>query len=261
MLRVERSAVRLFLMGVAGLVLIIAALDVMSVHLLSTAPEMDSAGVLTSRGRNARRTDLIWGWSFLLVSVPLFFAALAGLLRRRPLIELDEEGIAMRLTGPGPPDFVPWTEIRSVRSGVSDDADGGRPLSVLMIDVEYPERLPLEPWGARWSGNRLVLDAHTWAVPPEQVAVHAELTRERHRAVPDPVPDSGPDEDEAASITTQAVVDGEGPSASGPPQVGWPDEQSPDEQSPDEQRQGQGDTEPAPALDDADIQDPSQRER
>ena len=59
-LRVEKSPVRQFLAGLAGLVLLIAAIDIVWLHQLSGPPTTNTDGTLTSRGIVERRTDVLW---------------------------------------------------------------------------------------------------------------------------------------------------------------------------------------------------------
>ena len=61
---VSKSATRQLFMTAAGLVLLLAALDVVVLHRLSDPPRTDDNGVITSKGQTERRTDLVWGTLF-----------------------------------------------------------------------------------------------------------------------------------------------------------------------------------------------------
>ena len=59
--RVEKSPVRIFLFGLVGVVLLLASVDIVWGHWLSTVPEVSEEGVITTRGRSQRRADFVWG--------------------------------------------------------------------------------------------------------------------------------------------------------------------------------------------------------
>ena len=75
-----RSVVRQLLMMAAGLLLLLAALDVVSLHKLSDPPTIDDNGVITSKGRTERRTDLAWGTLFVVVGSALVVVGAGGLV-------------------------------------------------------------------------------------------------------------------------------------------------------------------------------------
>ncbi len=179
-LRVERSAIRQLLFGLAGVLLLLAAVDIVWVHRVSSPPETDNDGLLTSSGTVERRVDLIWGTLFLVSGGALALVSLGGLASRRPVVEVTDEELRLRVAGPGRSIAIPWNEVRSVRSG-SDGDDGLIPVRVLLVDVADPLRYPGSLWGAEWRDSVLVIDADSWEVPPEQVAVHANLALEAHR--------------------------------------------------------------------------------
>lgn len=190
-LRVERSPVRQFLMGVAGLVLVIAAFDILWIHELSGSPGVGDDGNLTSRGIVERRQDILWGSVLFVAGGVLLITAIAGLALRRPVVELTDDELRLRVGGPwksgGPFRMysIPWDEVITVRSG-TDESDGWLRSRVLIVEVEDPSVLPDEPWGADWDGGLLRLDADSWQVPPEEVAIRSELLlRRKGRAAPD----------------------------------------------------------------------------
>lgn len=180
-LRVERSPVRLFLMGVVGLVLVFAAIDIMWVHRISTPPLVNEDGTLTTKGSSQQRADFVWGSVFLAGGGVLFVTGLAGLLRRRPAIVVMAEGVEVFVTGPRTSTFVPWDDVLSVTSGTDLDVDGGGATPVYRLDLHERGDLPEEPWGAEWHGSVLAIDAAGWAIPVEEVAVRSQLAWEEHR--------------------------------------------------------------------------------
>jgi len=186
LLRVERSPLREFLVGVVGLVLLFAAVDVLWGHWISTAPETTGPGQVTTRGRAMQRADIVWGAAFLLGGGAAFLFALDGLVRRRAVLTVEEDGLEVDVGGTGDRRFVPWEDVRSLRCGLDEgELSGGRPLPVLRLEVVRRGALPAEPRGAVWDGAVLVVDADGWSMPVEEVVVHAELARERHRHLED----------------------------------------------------------------------------
>ncbi len=179
-LRVERSPVRQFLAGVAGLLLVLAALDVVWLHRLSGPPTSNPDGTLTSRGLVDRRTDVMWGSVLFIGGTVVLLGAVAGLMVRRPVVELTDDELKLRVgrgVRSGNPlgvVTVPWGDVISVRSA-TDASDGWEPTRVLIVDVVDPYVFPPEPWGAEWIDGRLVIDADGWQVPPAEVAMRAQM--------------------------------------------------------------------------------------
>ncbi|MBT8214283.1 MAG: hypothetical protein KJP12_03590 [Acidimicrobiia bacterium] len=177
---VRRSAIRLTLIGVAGLLLILTSIDLLGGHWVSRAPESnpvnieepDGATQLTSRGQVTARTQKIWGYSFAIVGGACVLGAIVALSSSRPLARVDGDGIHLRLAGPGRPlSTIPWKSVVSVRSGV-DETEA----RVLFIELdEVPGDLPADPWDARWHGRTLTTFTDTWTPPGEVVAAEADL--------------------------------------------------------------------------------------
>jgi hypothetical protein len=180
--RVEKSPVRIFLFGLVGVVLLLASVDIVWGHWLSTVPEVSEEGVITTRGRSQRRADFVWGAALFVGGVGMFGYAVTSLIRRRPVMVLDEEGIDLFVTGPtADPTFVSWGTIRSVLSAADQDPDGGPAVDVLIFDLNDRGPISDRPWGARWDGNRLKVDATGWDVAVGEVAARAELDLDRYR--------------------------------------------------------------------------------
>lgn len=186
LLRVDRSPVRLFLIGLVGLLLMLGAVDIMWGHWLSTPPDTYNDEI-TSKGRNQRRADYAWGAFLMVGGGGLFGYAVTSLIRRSPLLVLREDGVVLTVGPPGEePPFLPWSAIEAVSSASIADADGGYDRDVFVIDVRDPAGLPAEPWGAVWEGNRLVVDADGWETPIGEVVIHAEIAMEHAHNFPDP---------------------------------------------------------------------------
>ena len=182
LLRVDRSPIRLFLFGLVGLFLMVGAVDVMWGHWVSTPPDTYNDEI-TSKGRNQRRSDYVWGAFMLAGGVGLFGYAVTSLIRRSPVLVLREDGMVIAVGAPGDePVFVSWEAIDGVYCAAEKDPDGGPSRDVLVIDFVDPEGLPSEPWGASWDGNRLQIDASGWEKPIGEVTIHAGIALEQaHR--------------------------------------------------------------------------------
>lgn len=179
-LRVDRSPVRLFLVGIVGLVLLVAAVDIMWGHWLSTPPDANG-GVITTRGRAQQRSDYVWGISFVAAGSVLFAGALIALLRRRPTLVLYDDGVEFHVAGPERSTFVPWSDVAQIRSGRDHDEDASRSRDVLIVSLRDRYDLPPEPWGAEWVGGELRIDAEGWQPDVAEVAVHARLAMDEYR--------------------------------------------------------------------------------
>lgn len=170
-----RSPIRQLLLAAAGILLLIAALDIVSLHRLSDPPTTDDNGVLTSKGQTERRTDVIWGTLFGSIGASLVVVGLGGLITGRPVVELGDDALRLRVAGPLSMLEIPWSEVVSVKSG-RDYEDGGLiPVPVLLVEVTDPGRYPKELWGAVWDGPVLQVDADGWEASVADVAIRAEL--------------------------------------------------------------------------------------
>ena len=173
--RAGRSPVRQLLMAAAGLFLLIAALDIVSLHRLSDAPTTDDDGLLTSKGQTERRTDVIWGSLFTAVGGSLIAVGLGGLLIGRPMVELTDDAIRLRVAGPLAMLDIDWDDVVAVRSGRDDDDEGRVPIPMFLVEVADRSKYPDGLWGAVWDGNTLQVDADGWETPVEDVVIRAEL--------------------------------------------------------------------------------------
>lgn len=175
----RRSGSRRLLMAAAGILLLVAALDIVSLHVLSDPPTTNADGVLTSKGQTERRTDIAWGSLFAAVGATLVVVGLGGLVTARPVVELTDESIRLRVAGPLSMLDIPWEDVVSVYSGSDFEDDGRLPVPVLLIEVVDRNKYPDGLWGALWKGNSLQVDADGWEDPVEDVVVRAELQLNR----------------------------------------------------------------------------------
>ena len=181
LLRVDRSPVRLFLFGLVGLFLMVGAVDVMWGHWVATPPDTYNEEI-TSKGRNQRRADYVWGAFLLAGGAGIFGFAVTALIRRTPALVVRDDGLALVIGSPGEePAFVPWSNISAVTSAAERNPNGGYDRDVLVVDVIDPAGLPTEPWGASWAGNRLIVDASGWDKPIGEVVIHAGIALDRYQ--------------------------------------------------------------------------------
>jgi hypothetical protein len=181
LLRVDRSPVRLFLFGLVGLFLMLGAVDVMWGHWVATPPDTFNEEI-TSKGRNQRRADYVWGAFLLAGGAGIFVFSVTALIRRSPALLVQDDGLAVAMGSPGDePVFIPWSTISFVSSGAQKNPNGGYDRDVLVVDVVDPAGLPAEPWGASWDGNRLVVDAGGWDKPIGEVVIHAGIALDRYQ--------------------------------------------------------------------------------
>lgn len=188
-LSVYRSLVRTSFLFLAGVLLVLTAVDVVTAHVVSGPPETDpETGALTTRGQNQRRSDLTWGWSLLLIGGTLVAGSAASFVVRRPVLEVGADALRVRVDGPRRFVTIPWDDITWVHSA-ADGEDEVVPPRVLLVHVRSAEAYPGSLWGAEWDGNTLVVDADTWSRRPEEVATHAEVGleawRRNHRTQPE----------------------------------------------------------------------------
>ena len=188
-LRVHRSLLRTLLVFVAGLVLVLTAIDVVAAHVVSSPPETDpDTGALTSRGLNQRRSDFTWGWSLLLLGSVLTVGSATSAVARRPVLVVDDDGLRLRIAGPRRFVTVPWEDISWVHTS-ADGHDEVVPPRVFLLHVRSKAAYPAELWGAGWDGATLVVDADSWNRRPEDVATHVDLALETWRRQHQPQPD------------------------------------------------------------------------
>jgi hypothetical protein len=181
-MRVYRSPLRLFLFGVVGLVLMLAAVDVMFAHWVSTPPD-NNEGVLNTRGKAQQRGDFIWGAGMMAAGTLLFGTGVIELVRRKPLVEIGEDGIVAAVGTTVRDVLIPWGQIESVSSGVLDDPFDGSRREQLFVQLTDVGSLPEDLISARREGALLSIDAHDWTTPVTDVALAAQGALDYHRRV------------------------------------------------------------------------------
>ncbi|MDH3500375.1 MAG: hypothetical protein OEM97_09655 [Acidimicrobiia bacterium] len=178
--RITKSPFRQFLLGLVGIVLVLAAMDVLWLHKVSSEPLENDAGEITTRGEAWRRTDLIWGSLFLISGAGLFVGATIGLASGMAVAEIADDGLRLRVGGPRKTVTFAWADLVEVRSALAD-GDGVQPRPVLMVIVEDPSRYPSDVWGGDWIDGVLHVDADGWSERVEELVVRVELDLEARR--------------------------------------------------------------------------------
>jgi len=181
-MRAYRSPTRLFAFGLLGLLLILASVDVMFAHWVSTEPE-NTDGILTTRGHAQQRGDVIWGAVMLGTGTLLFAGAVVELVRRQAQCVIAADGIQIPMGRHGEVVTVPWSTIRDVRGELVRDGFDGSNREQLVIEVMDTAGLPAEPHGAVWSGNDLQVDAQNWTKGVGEFALAAQGALGHYRRV------------------------------------------------------------------------------
>lgn len=172
-----RSSIRLFVVGVIGLILIVAALDIMFFHWLSTPPDgADTA--LTTRGQAQQRGDMLWGASLIGMGVILFGSSLIELVRRKPVVDVRDDGLHAQIGAQSPDVLIPWSAVDAVTSKITVDPYDGSSREQLVVTLHAPESVPRALAGAVLNGDELHIDAHDWNRPVTDVALAAQGARD-----------------------------------------------------------------------------------
>jgi hypothetical protein len=179
---VYRSPLRLFLLGVVGLVLIVVAIDVMFVQRVSTEPE-NTDGVLTTRGQAQQRGDILLGAVMFGAGTLLFGGGIVELVRRRPVVRIREEGLTASIGTTVADVTIPWSRIESISSTVTKDVyDGGRREQLVVVVADRTE-ITSDVVSAQWDGNVLRIDATDWTKGVTEVALSAQGALRHFRRV------------------------------------------------------------------------------
>ena len=123
----------------------------------------------TQDGQAQRRRDLLLGGGLLVGGVAAMGWGLKELIRPATLVRADDDGVSVRIDGPGnPPRLFPWEEIEDVRSGVM--MNDGAEVAVLSLRFRDPGMVPADPAGAAAEPPWVHLFADEWDRPAHQVA-------------------------------------------------------------------------------------------
>lgn len=211
-MRAYRSPLRLFVFGIIGIVLIVAAVDVMFGHWVSTAPETNDEGALTTRGQAQQRGDILWGAAVLGAGTLLFGGSVIELARRKPLVEVRDDGMMFAVGTTEREVVVPWRRIETIRSGVTEDVYDGSKHGDLILTLRSGKDLPDEMIGATWDDPVLHIDARDWSESVADVQLTAQGGLEYFRRVK-AIGEMGP-----PSIKWEATVVGSVETQGAPPE-------------------------------------------
>ncbi|MDA2978710.1 MAG: hypothetical protein O3B42_02955 [Actinomycetota bacterium] len=171
-----RSPFRVFIVGMVGVVLIVAAIDVMFIHVVSSAPT-GSPGQLDTRGLAQQRGDIIWGAGMIGMGVILFGSSLIELIRRKPAVDVRDDGLYAQIGANSPDVLIPWADIALVSSTILEDPFDGSVREQLVISVIDTKEIPPAISGATWFGSDLHIDAHDWNRSVTDIALAAQGAR------------------------------------------------------------------------------------
>lgn len=165
---VKRSAVKMWLMAMGGIPLLIISLDVLTNRRIT-----NWLRELIFRPEDTQiyePRDVIWAWAMLVFSAFVILWGLKELFVPTKVVECTDEGVSLEINGPfRPATRIPWELVDDVR-GTRVDDDGDE-VAVLVVRVLRGAKLPANPWGARWIGDReLAILADDWPQPPEDIA-------------------------------------------------------------------------------------------
>jgi hypothetical protein len=165
---VRRSALRMWLLAMAGIPLLVIALDVITNRRIT-----DRLRELLFRPNDTQLLeprDVIWAWAMLAFAVFLIVWGLKELFVPTRIIETKPEGLMVRVGGPlRRPVIVPWRRVIDVDTTTIEDEE--RKVPLFLVEVDDPALLPANPWGARWvSEKELGILTEDWADDPAAVA-------------------------------------------------------------------------------------------
>jgi hypothetical protein len=166
-IRVRKSAMRMWLIALAGVPLVTIGIDVLMRRRLFGA---FSSIVFTGDPQLVEPRDVIWAVVLLLLGLTFVGLGLRGLLISTPVLVADSKGLHLQLGHPlSRPVTIPWEEVDDI--GAEDLNDDGSVIPVMWVRVTNPNRLPANPWGARWiEPDTLAVMAADWEQTPRAVA-------------------------------------------------------------------------------------------
>lgn len=170
-MRVYRSPLKTFIFGVAGIILIAVAADVMFGYWLSVEPDATD-GVLSTRGLAEQRGDILWGGTMVVVGVLLFGGAVTELIRRKPVVAV--EGHGLRVFGSSDHELIPWGDIDAVSSGTIRDPYDGSVREQLIVALTVESSTRSDDDGATAEPETVYVDAHDWSSQVTDVALAAQ---------------------------------------------------------------------------------------
>lgn len=165
---VKRSALRMWLLAMAGIPLLVISIDVLTQRritrwLTDIVFRPEDVQIFEPR-------DVIFAWAMFLFAAFLVLWGLRELFVPTKVLECREEGLALKINGPfRPASVIAWDNIKDV--GGADIDDEGDVVPLFVVGVFSRDGLPDNPWGARWvSESELGVLAQDWADDAQDVA-------------------------------------------------------------------------------------------
>lgn len=165
---VRRSALKMWLLAMAGIPLLIISLDVLTERRITRW--LTDLIFLPEDVQIYEPRDVIFAWVMFLFAAFLVLWGLRELFVPAKVVECRDAGLALRINGPfRPASVIPWDNIQDV--GGADMKDEGDEIALFVVGVFSREGLPENPWGARWvTESELGVLAEDWADDPQTVA-------------------------------------------------------------------------------------------
>ena len=165
---VRRSAMKMWLMAMAGIPLLVISLDVLTNRRIT-----NWLRELIFRPEDTQiyePRDVIFAWAMGLFAGFLVLWGLKELFIPTRVVECTYKGLALKLSGPfRPPTVVNWEAIDDVFG--AEVVDEGAKVPLLVVKVLDREGIPEHPWGARWiEEDRLGVLAEDWSRDPRVIA-------------------------------------------------------------------------------------------
>lgn len=165
---VKRSALKMWLMAIGGIPLLVVSLDVLTERritrwLTDLIFRPEDVQIYEPR-------DVIYAWVILAFGSLFVLWGLKELFIPTRVVECLDDGLALKINGPlRGSSVVPWENIQDV--GGDEVIDEGDRIPLLVVSVFNRDKMPSNPWGARWiDENELGLMAQDWGRDPQKVA-------------------------------------------------------------------------------------------
>jgi hypothetical protein len=183
----------------AGVPMTVLGIDMLLQRRIFTAV---SSLVFTGDPQLVEPRDVIWAVVLLILGSIFILFGLRDLLLPVAVVLADSRGLQLHIGHPlSHPVLIPWHEVEDI--GAEDLNDDGSVVPVFWVKVSNPNRLPRNPWGARWlEPDTLGVMAADWERPPLMVAQAAAEVALASPSIADEGPiDSTIPEDELIDVT------------------------------------------------------------
>lgn len=167
-LLVRRSALRMWLLALAGVPMIVLGVDILFRRRLVSA--LISLIFNPNELQAIEPRDVVWAIVLLVLGLIVIVFGLKELIAPRPVVRANREGLHLQLGHSfSKPVRLSWDEVIDIGSAEVDDS--GDRIWVMWVRLRNSEGLPRNPWGARWiDSNTLAILASDWETHPRRVA-------------------------------------------------------------------------------------------